>query len=116
MTMTPEFRIAFVLPDGERVECDGYARLNLLAHAEMIELELPQTCGGQAECGTCRVRVIAGEATPPTGDEHELRDRHAKRFRDRERLSCRARPKSDMVVEVLAVMPPDLRDVPEESG
>lgn len=112
--MTPELELTFVLPSGERVVCDGYPRLNLLAHAEMIELELPQTCGGQAECGTCRVRVLSGEATPATGDEVMLRARHKRRFRDRERLGCRARPLSDMVVEVLAVMPPDLRDVPEE--
>lgn len=112
--MTPEHRITWVLPDGRRETCDGYPRINLLAHAEMIELELPQTCGGQAECGTCRVRVVEGECTPARGDEVELTTRHAKRFAAGERLSCRARPRSDLVVEVLAVMPPDLRDLEDD--
>jgi len=112
--MKPEHRITFVLPGGERVVCDGYPRLNLLAHAEMIELELPQKCGGQAECGTCRVRLHEGECTPARGDEVDLMTRHRSRFRDGERLACRARPRSDVVAEILAMMPPDLRDVPEE--
>lgn len=111
--MTPEHRLIWVLPDGQRLETDGYPRLNLLAHAEMIELDLPQTCGGQAECGTCRVRVVEGECTPARGDEVELTSRHRGRFAQGERLSCQARPRSDLVVEVLAVMPPDLRDLPE---
>ncbi|PIE19816.1 MAG: hypothetical protein CSA66_02075 [Proteobacteria bacterium] len=102
--------MTFVLPDGGRVELDGYGRLNLLAHAEMIELELPQKCGGQAECGTCRVRVLEGEVTPPTPDERDLSERHARRFADGERLACRARPRGDVVAELLALTPPDLRD------
>jgi hypothetical protein len=44
--------------------------------------------------------------------------RHAKRFRQGERLACQARPLGDVVLEVLAMIPPDLRDIeePEEDS
>ncbi len=107
----PDYRLTWVLPDGARVEGPAWGKLNLLAHADTHDLELPQACGGHAECGTCRVRVVAGEMTPVRHEEAELVQRHAKRFRDRERLACQARPRSDSVVEILAIAPPDLRDV-----
>ena len=108
--MQPEFRITWCLPDGTTLETDGFGVLNLLGHADTYDLEIPQKCGGQAECGTCRVRIESGEVTPCQGDERHLIERHASRFSDGERLSCRARPRSDCTVRVLALMPPDLRD------
>ena len=114
--MIPDGRLTFVLPGGAREETDAYGRLNVLAHAEMIELDLPQKCGGQAECGTCRVRVVAGECTPARGDEAELMARHAGRFAAHERLACQVRPRGDLVVEILALGPPDLRDLEADPG
>ena len=111
MSWTPDYRLRWRLPDGSVREASAYGRINVLAHAEMEEIALPQACGGQAECGTCRVRVISGELTAVRGEEHELMTRHAKRFRDGERLACQARPRSDLEIEVLAMMPEDLRDV-----
>jgi len=112
--MRPEGQLVFLLPDGAEVETACYGRLNVLAHAEMIELDLPQKCGGQAECGTCRIRVLDGECTPARGDEVDLMTRHRSRFSAGERLACRARPRGDVRVAVLALMPTDLRDVPED--
>jgi len=113
MTHDPEYRITWRLPDGSERTGPAWGKLNLLAHADTHDLDLPQACGGHAECGTCRVRVLAGELTPVRHEEAELVRRHAKRFRDRERLACRARPRSDCVVEVLAMVPPDLREIEE---
>ncbi len=113
--MEPSYRLLWRLPDGDEVAADGYRPLNLLAHADMIDLDLPQACGGQAECGTCRVRVVSGEVTPPTPDELELRARFPRRFAEGERLSCRARPRGDLVIEPLRVRPPDLRDLEDEA-
>lgn len=103
-------RITWLLPSGERRETLGYRPINLLGHAEMFEIGIPQACGGQAECGTCRLSVEEGEVTPAVHDELLLMGRHAKRFAAGERLGCRARPRSDLVVRVLAELPPDLRD------
>jgi ferredoxin len=110
---TPEYTITWRLPDGGELRGPAWGKLNLLAHADTHDLELPQACGGHAECGTCRVRVVDGLVTPARHEETELVKRHAKRFRDRERLACQARPRSDLLIEVLAWVPPDLRDVEE---
>ena len=113
--MKASYRITWRRPGETDLVQDGYRALNLLGHAEISGLSIPQACGGQAECGTCRVRIVEGEVTPPTPDEQELREQHKKAFTDQERLSCRARPRSDLVVELRGRATPDLRDaVPEE--
>lgn len=109
--MLPEFRILWHLRDGTTLASDGYGPLNLLAHAEMADFELPQACGGQAECGTCRVKVLRGEVTPAVGDEVLLMQDHRRRFAADERLACRARPRSDLEIQVRRRRPKDLRDV-----
>lgn len=112
--MKAKHRLTWRFPDGRTQDGPGYSSLNLLAHAEIDGLALPQACGGQAECGTCRIRVVSGEVTPALGDELELRSRHAKRFESNERLACRARPRADLVVEIRRKAPPDLRDLAGE--
>ncbi len=108
--MTPETRILWRFPDGRERWTDGYPALNLLAHAEMYDIILPQACGGQAECGTCRVTVLEGALTPALGDEEQLRSHHRHAFAENERLSCRARPTGDLVVVLRGSSPPDLRE------
>ena len=107
--------ITWVLPDGRREEGPAYRPLNLLAHAEMRDLGIPQACGGQAECGTCRIRLLSGTLSPKNADERLLMERFPRRFREQERLGCRARPRSDLCVEVIALRPHDLRQVDDES-
>jgi ferredoxin len=109
--MRPEYRILWHLGDGTTRESDGYGPLNLLAHAEIFEISLPQACGGQAECGTCRVRVLRGELTPAVSDEALLMQDHRKRFAADERLACRARPRGDIELALRRRRPKDLRDL-----
>jgi|GEM_PF-971631 len=111
MALEGDHRIRWHLPDGSVVDAPGWARLNLLACADTVDIDIPQACGGHAECGTCRVRILSGELTPTRAEEKDLMTRHAKRFRDHERLACQTRPRGDCEVAVLALMPPDLRDV-----
>jgi len=107
--MKSSYEIVWIFPDGERRKLPGYRQLNLLGHSEIYEFGIPQACGGQAECGTCRIRLIEGELTPATAPEEELCNRHRKRFRDKERLACQGRPRSNLTIELLGLMPPDLR-------
>ena len=107
--MKPSYTIRWTFPDGEERVLDGYRQLNLLGHSEIHELGIPQACGGKSECGTCRVRLIDGELTPTTAPERDLVERHWKRFQDNERLACQGRPRSDLHIELLGVIPPDLR-------
>ena len=108
--MDPRYRIRWILPSGAHVADDGYREINLLAHAEYADIDIPQACGGQAECGTCRVLVLSGEVTAPTAEERDLAKQHPGIFRDGERLACQCRPRSDLEVRTLKVRPPDLRD------
>jgi adenylate cyclase len=103
------YRIIWRFPDGHEIASPAYRPLNLAGHADLVDLELPQACGGQAECATCRVRVVSGEVTPPTPEEEELRREHPRCFRQGERLACQTRPRSDLVVALLKLRPRDLR-------
>jgi ferredoxin len=115
MSMTPEgdVRIQWHGPDGAVIEAPGWTRLNLLACADTVDLDIPQACGGHAECGTCRVRLISGELTPSRIEEQDLMRKHARRFQHGERLACQARPRGDVAIALIAVRPPDLREVEE---
>ena len=103
--------IVWEFANGLTQETPAYAPLNILGHAEIFDFTLPQACGGQAECGTCRVRVLEGEVTAMLGDEAELRREHPKQFDANERLACRARPCGDVRVSLRSKGPPDLRDI-----
>lgn len=97
------------LPDG--VEQEAKEELSLLAHAMIEDRDHPQACGGQADCGTCRVRVVEGmdNLTPYTVDERELREDFPEHFAVDERLACQCRPTGDVTIALPDPPPPDLR-------
>ena len=101
--------LTWVFPNGSTLETAAYEQFNILAHAEVFELTIAQACGGQAECGTCRVRVLAGEVTAMQGEEVQLRAEHRAHFGELERLACRVRPLGDVRVAVRTKRPPDFR-------
>ena len=107
--MTPSYRLTWIFPDGTERSIDGYRQLNLLGHAEIAAIPLQQVCGGQAECGTCRVRVLGGTFTEQTPSERELVERHPRSFASDHRLACQARPRSDAKVALVKVRIADLR-------
>lgn len=46
------------MPDGTEHDCGACMRnLNLLGHAQIIELEIGSECGGHGICGGDRVRI-----------------------------------------------------------
>lgn len=97
------------LPDG--AEQEAKEELSLLIHAMLEDRDHAQLCGGQAECGTCRVRVLEGaeNLTPPTPDERELREAHPASFAPNERLACQCRPTGSVTVQTPSRVPNDLR-------
>ena len=111
--MTPSYTLTWIFPDGVERKTDGYRPLNLLGHAEIAGIPLRQACGGQAECGTCRVRIVSGTFTEPGGSETELMNRHRRRFDPSERLACQARPRSDARIALVKVRVKDLRALDE---
>ena len=109
--MTPIGTIIWEFADGGSRSTSAYGELNILAHVEIFELTLAQACGGQAECGTCRIKVLSGQVTGMLGDEAELRRDHPGKFASDERLGCRARPQGDLHVQLRGRRPEDLRDL-----
>lgn len=57
----------------QRVRVDCFRSLNLLAHAQMEELEMGSRCGGWGECGGDRILVTQGAEllSPLTDSERE---------------------------------------------
>jgi len=74
--------------------------LNLLAHAQTVELEIGSRCGGHGECGRDRliVRAAPGAVSPLTHAEkkHLSSEEVARGFR----LGCQCWPeRDDLVIE-----------------
>lgn len=86
-------------PVGRRVEVE--AGTNLLEAAQRAGVDLVASCGGIGICGTCRVRIAAGQVTPVTLTEEEYLDaaQRAEGFR----LACQTEPLSDVRLDI----PPD---------
>jgi uncharacterized 2Fe-2S/4Fe-4S cluster protein (DUF4445 family) len=88
--MTDELTVDFE-PLGRRTRV--VRGTTLLDAARQSGVGLNAICGGGGTCGTCRVRVVAGEVTPPTEAE---RDTVAEGLR----LACQTRVLSDVRVDV----------------
>lgn len=96
-------KVTFRFPESE-VTVEGFEQLNLLAHAQLAERGLQSRCGGQCECCTCRVRLIAGRLSEMREPERVLLQKAGETGPD-VRLSCQAFPVFgsggvDVVVEV----------------
>ena len=90
-------------------EQDAYEELNILAHSMVADRAHRQACGGQAECGTCRIQVVMGleNLTPPTVDEREFTAEYPDALAKDERLACQCRPTGDVMLR----LPKGVRDV-----
>jgi uncharacterized 2Fe-2S/4Fe-4S cluster protein (DUF4445 family) len=69
------------------------AGTTLLEAARQAGVGLNALCGGGGTCGTCRVRVVAGEVTPPTDAEEDVSAEGL-------RLACQIRALNDVRVDV----------------
>jgi len=95
------------LPTGDPQE--AYEELNMLAHSMMADRSHRQACGGQGECGTCRVQVVVGgeNLTPPTVHEREFMAEFPDALAADERLGCQCRPLGNVTLKI----PRGVRDV-----
>ena len=65
----------------------------LLQAAQQAGVGLNAVCGGGGTCGACRVRVVSGDVTPPSGSENNA-------VANGMRLACQVRVLSDVRVDV----------------
>ena len=95
--------------NGKRLETEAFSQLNILAHAQILELDLKSRCGGQAACGTCRVILKSGKLSSVREEEKALL---LKIKKEGIRLACQAFPESEEVVlEVPGKTAIDLREI-----
>jgi len=99
--MTDELTVDFE-PLGRRARVAS--GMTLLEAARQAGVGLNALCGGAGTCGTCRVRVVAGDVSPATEAE---RDAVAEGLR----LACQTRVLSDVRVDV----PPDSITAPQRA-
>ncbi len=77
-------------------ETDCLRGLNLLGHAQMIELLIGSSCGGHGICGGDRVRVdpaLRSRFSPPS--EVEMEHLTERELTDGWRLACQCYPAED---------------------
>lgn len=93
--------VSFVTADGRGASAVVGSDATLLDAARQAGVEMDATCGGRGRCRSCRVKVLAGEVSPPTlQDTLQLgHDEVQERFR----LACQTHPTGDCSV---AAMPP----------
>lgn len=79
------------------ITVDCYRSLNLLAHAQIEELEIGSRCGGYGECGGDRILIREGAQflSPPTIAERELLTESE--LKQGWRLGCQCYPERDGV-------------------
>lgn len=83
-------------PIGRRIEVGP--GVNLLDAAQRAGVDLVASCGGVGICGTCRVRIVQGQVTPPTLTELESLD--AAQIQAGYRLACQTEPLSDVRLDI----------------
>ncbi|MBN1964987.1 MAG: DUF4445 domain-containing protein [Anaerolineae bacterium] len=83
-------------PIGKRVSVSPDA--SLYEAALQAGITLTSACGGQGNCGQCRVRVLAGDVSAPTPDEQYILT-DVEIFSG-ERLACCTYPSSDVRVHI----------------
>ncbi len=101
MTLPQVVTIQFQ-PIGRRIQVNS--PITLLEAARLAGIALTATCGGEGNCGQCRVQVISGSVSPLTEEEKFLLSEAEQK--DGYRLACCTRPLSDVRLHV----PPDSLD------
>jgi ferredoxin len=86
--------VHFKLPE-KAIDVPCYRYLNLLAHAQLEELEIGSRCGGHGICGGDRVQVEApaDAVSPPTEAEREHLGEEL--IAQGWRLACQCYPSAD---------------------
>ena len=83
-------------------EVDCFQSLNLLAHAQMDELETGSECGGHGKCGKDRVRILIEDQKKLNSPTFaELRLLSPVQIAEGWRLACQAFPnENDLSIRV----------------
>jgi ferredoxin len=78
-----------------RLNVQCYRSLNLLAHAQLEELEVGSRCGGHGVCGGDRVLICKGRSELSPVTEAETKHLTREELEQGYRLACQAWPQGD---------------------
>lgn len=95
MPDTLTFQVKFQ-PIGKRIT--ALPDISLFEAARESGLDLASACGGEGNCGQCRVVVLSGEVSPPNLDEEFILSELE--LQQGERLACCTFPHSDLTIHV----------------
>ena len=92
-----------ILSQGERrvITCDE--GLSVRDALDTTDLKVRSGCNGSGACGLCRVRIEAGAAGEPQGNELIMLT--ADELRDNIRLACQVMPAGDITVRIVNPAP-----------
>lgn len=85
-------------PLGLRVPCEEGE--TAFSAARRAGVPIPTACVGRANCGLCRVKVLAGEELLSPLNKDEQRHLGNTYFLTKLRLSCQARVMGDVVLQI----------------
>lgn len=95
------FEIAFQ-PSGRTIRVGSDA--TILAAGQAAGIHIENACGSRGTCGKCRIRIVAGTASPVTEEERKALGETA--LATGWRLACRVSARSDMVIETPTFLDP----------
>jgi uncharacterized 2Fe-2S/4Fe-4S cluster protein (DUF4445 family) len=94
-------------PVGRRGQCQ--AEQSLLECARELGVDLASICGGKGSCGRCKVQIVAGQISEPTGDEKQALT--PLELEQGYRLACQVYLASDVKVHI----PPESLTAPQRT-
>ena len=84
---------------GEVVETS--AAISILNSLQRAGISIRHMCGGKAQCGTCRYKIIEGERYLSPVNERERIRLNALGNPDKVRLACQSYAFGDITIEIL---------------
>ncbi|MGB2582969.1 MAG: ASKHA domain-containing protein [Dehalococcoidia bacterium] len=88
--------IVYFEPVGRKGECR--ANQSLLDCAHRLGMGIASLCGGQGTCHSCKIQLLSGTVSAPTGNEREVFS--SEELKDGWRLACQTYPASDCKLNV----------------
>ena len=90
------FSLTVVSEDVSQV-VESFENETILQTLTREDIEISYYCGGNCSCGTCKVKILEGEATKPSGREQLVLGM----TEATERLACQARVRGDIRIEIM---------------
>ncbi len=77
--------------ESERV----FTNLNILAHAQILEIDIGSVCGGHGKCGKDRIQILEGASHCSDLTQDELKHLSQTELQNGFRLGCQCFPNNE---------------------